>query len=123
MAILQAGPVRHEAGTHPHSHNPHAIIPQPPTRKKETDTERERERERDRGEGETQKEGGGGKRLVTHAQITQLNKGFYTQTGGGRRGAVKSGQKSQNLSSSSGKTGGKDNRGGGRKVNNPTMGD
>lgn len=56
MAILQAGPVRHEAGTHPHSHNPHAIIPQPPTRKKETDREREREREetdteRERGEG------------------------------------------------------------------------
>lgn len=55
MAILQAGPVRHEAGTHPHSHNPHAIIPQPPTRKKETDRERGREgetdSERERGRG------------------------------------------------------------------------
>lgn len=56
--------------------------------------ERKRQTQRERGR-ETHTEGrekhrrkrGGGKRLVTHAQITQLNKGFYTQRhkrGGGR---------------------------------------
>lgn len=65
MAILQAGPVRHEAGTHPHSHNPHAIIPQPPTRKKETDREREREGERE-GEGDRHCEGTGEGARHTH---------------------------------------------------------
>lgn len=64
MAILQAGPVRHEAGTHPHSHNPHAIIPQPPTRKKETDRERERGRGRE-GETDSERERGRGA-LHTH---------------------------------------------------------